>query len=787
MKLCIAEKRDVAKKLAKYIGATQDNKDWFEGSGYCVTWCKGHLLELYVPESEGRWTLSNLPILPRQFELAPISIGKDKEGKRIEDPDSKHRLYIIRQLIGRCDELINCCDAAREGQLIFENVYRYTGIRRPCKRLWISSLVKKDILDGFRDLHDNDEFKYLGIAARVRSEGDWLVGINATRAFTLTANSPKVLSLGRVQTPTLCMICSRYLENKNFKSEPFWYIAGEAIKDAIPFKYRCDERYYDEARAKEKYEAVLAEGQLTVDSVITERKNEDAPLLHDLASLQKLANSKYGMTAKQTLDAAQALYEKQLISYPRTSSRYISENIFKEVPDILRALSDHPTYGEFMTRLVGGPLNRRSVEETKITDHHGLIVTGIKPEGLSVSEAQIYELVLIRFVEAFSPVCVVDLTTVELTAAEVTFIVKGRRELYLGWRAISRGENFEDVEPEEIDQEEMNTNPLPPMAEGETIPLGRFEIVRDATKPKPLLTEATLLTQMENAGKKLEDKKMAKALKGVGIGTPATRDSVIEELVHRTYIYREKKKLVPTELGLNVYDKIKDKEIADVQMTAKWESSLNEIAEGNEDILAEFETGIRDYTMEITDNIRLADDIRSLAASVQMQMLRCPKCGKKFPLGENGGRCECGFAAWRKISGKRLSDTQMKQLYEEGRTETLSGFKSKDGKSFSAALYLERDKLSFRFPDKAEEEGLTCPKCGAKMRFSKKSCWCGECNFIIWREKSGKVLTDAQITSLLKTGKTSKLSGFVSKAGKPFEAALILDGDGKVQFDFPKK
>lgn len=783
MTLCIAEKRDVAKKMAKVIGATTDSKDWFEGNGYCVTWCQGHLLEQRVPESEGRWSLSNLPIIPARFELAPISKGKDKEGDYIEDSSVKHRLYVIRTLMQKCDTVVCATDAGREGQLIFENVYRYIGLRKQCKRLWISSLTEKAFKEGFRNLMNNDDFQDLGDAARMRAEADWMIGINATRAFTLTANSSKPLSLGRVQTPTLCMVCQRYLENKNFKSEPFWFLDGESSKNGIPFKYRGDDRYDNESSGVIAQEKANKEGYLTVDSITTERKNDEAPLLHDLASLQKIANAKYGLTAKQTLDAAQALYEKQLLSYPRTGSRYISEDVFQEIPGLLALLTDHPVYGEAVRKILPGPLNRRSVNETKITDHHGLIITGNRPTELDITQSQVYDLVLLRFIEAFSPVCVADVTTVEFSVADVTFTSKGRREISLGWRGVGGDGKGDDVSLDEVDEVEITMTPLPRMEEGERIPIGRLELIRDVTKPKPLLTEATLLTSMQNAGRQVENKSLAKAIKGIGIGTAATRQDVIEEIVHRGYIYREKKKLIPTELGLSIYDAIKDREIANVEMSAKWESALSDIADGDRDAKLTFLSGIKEYTIEITDDIRTDGRIKAIGGQVKDFIIKCPSCGHGIRIGEKGGRCECGFGAWRTISSKSLTDEQMKQLYEKGRTGTIQGFKAKNGSSFSAALALSEGKLSFIFPENVSENAIKCPKCGSAMRFSEKSLWCPSCRFAVWREVSHKKLSDKQLEALVIKGRTGKISGFVSKAGRPFEAVLVLQDDGKVKFE----
>ena len=789
MILCITEKRDVAEKIARYIGANNDRRDYFEGNGYCLTWCKGHLLEYRVSEAEGRWTLSNLPILPAKFELGPISSGRNKNGEPIEDINIQHRLSVIRQLMSECEEVINCADAAREGQLIFENVYNYIGINKPCKRLWISSLMKKDILEGFKNLKDNRYFNALGVAARLRSEGDWLIGINATRAFTLTANADNPLSLGRVQTPTLCMICERYLENKNFQSTPFWYIAGETSVNGVKLKYRSDNVWLSEQECDEAYNTIEKAGELKIDRVKTERKNEEPPLLHDLASLQKIANTKYGLTAKQVSDAAQSLYEKQYTSYPRTNSRYISESIFLEIKNILQNLSDYQTFGTSIQRLMSGTLSRRSVNETRLTDHHGLIVTGKKPEALSATEEQVYELILGRCVEAFCSACIVDVTVVELSAGEVTFTVRGRREIDKGWRSVFSDSDFSEDEHEDVDEVEMTMEPLPRMSEGDCLSLGECNVKKDMTKPKPLLTDSTLLTKMENAGKRITDKKIAKSLKGIGIGTSATRQDVIEEIIKRKYVSRDGRKLLPTQLGLSVYGAIKDKDIANVDMTAKWESVLNDIAEGNVDLVEGFGKEIRDYTVEITDDIRTDEKIKDIGKLAGSLTIKCPKCGKPIRIGEKGGRCECNFIAWRIISGKSLTDEQLKKLYEEGKTDLIKGFKSKkSGETFNAFLLYRNDELTFSFPETEPDVIPTCPKCNSQMRFSQKSCWCPECKYTVWRNICGKELTDLQLSTLIKKGRLGYISGFVSKKGNTFEAMLILGPeDGKVTFEFKKR
>ena len=787
MKVAITEKKDVARHIAKALGVNGDKGDWYEGNGWYITWCRGHLLELRVPEADGRWSLEKLPILPERFHLGPISKGKDKEGHVIDDPGIKHRLRVIKDLIEKSDGIVCCTDAAREGQLIFDNVYKYTGIRKPTERLWISDLTEKAIRKGFASLKPNSEYDNLAKAARARSEADWIVGINATRAFTLSTGAQTVLSLGRVQTPTLCMICQRYLENKNFKSEPYWILCGTSTKDGVTFKWRGEEKYGDRAKCEDDMRRVLANGFLEVVNVDVKRKNEDPPLLHDIASLQKAANSKYGMTAKQTLDATQSLYDNKYVSYPRTNSRYISDDVFAEVPSLLSSLSWHPKYGPHAAAIANGPLSRHSVDASKVTDHHGLIITGIRPENLNPMEDQVYELIMSRFIEAFGAVCVADVASVDLDGDGVRFTAKGRKVLSQGWRAVCNETPAEDVALNEVDDMEMTMCPLPQMTEGEKIIIGELDVVDMMTKPKPLLTDATLLSMMENAGRRCSDKAGANALKGIGIGTAATRDSVIEEIIKRGYVSREKKKLVPTSLGLSVYGKVKDKEIANVDMTAEWEMALEEIAEGTNDG-GGFNVNIRKYAAQITEELRNMESAAEIGMQTEAPTIVCPKCHQTVKMGPSGARCQCGFSVWRVVAGKRLTDEQLQQLAEKGRTGQISGFKNKEGKQFSAALIINEEwKTVFLFPENDPEAAVKCPRCGNMVSFNSKGAWCRSCGLSVWNTVAGKRLTDAQVKTILQKGRSGLITGFKSKAGNSFDAFLVLGEDGKVTFEFQNK
>ena len=703
MKVIIAEKPSVAREIARVVGADFPGMDYYSGGGYCVTWCYGHLLEIHAKEEAGGWSVDSLPLIPRGFFLSPVQ-ERGADGKMHEGRGIKERLDVIKGLFDRCDGIVVATDAGREGELIFRRVYNYLGCRKPFERLWISSLTEQPIAEGMAHLLPGSSKDNLAAAAEQRSQADWIVGINATRAFTLASGYRQVLSLGRVQTPTLCMVCRRYVENRDFKSEPFWFIEGESQKDGVAFKWRGKDRYDNKDNAIMAYGPVKGSGLLKVQSVTTERKNEAPPLLHDIASLQKAANGRYGYTADETLKAAQSLYEKKLITYPRTGSRYIPEDVFSTIPKLLRSLSWSRDYAEMASTIAaGGHLNRRSVNDAKITDHHALLVTGNEPKGLSDRESAVFDLVLTRVLEAFSPVSVADVTAVELLSAGVLFETKGRKDVALGWRAVCKTGDYEDVELKDVDEVEMSMRPLPEMKEGDIIAIGKIELIEDKTKPKPLLTDATLLSAMEAAGRKSDDKEVVAALREIGIGTPATRAEIIETLVRRGYVNREKKKLVPTPLGLEVYGAVRDKDVANVELTARWEIALDDIAEGKSAPI-EFARGIRDFTRRITKELLEADDVKALSAKMDAYSIKCPKCGSTIRLGEKTAWCKsCNLTVYRNVAGKKLSDSAMTDLLTKGKTRMLSGFKSKSGKEFSAAVELMEDgKTRLEFPKRKE-------------------------------------------------------------------------------------
>ena len=697
MRTILTEKKSVAQEIASVVGAGHNAGEWLEGNGYRVTWCLGHLLELDVPPDYDKWDIKKLPIIPPSFGLHPLMAGnnRDKDGKPVPDYSVARRINAIRECFKASDEIICATDAGREGQLIFDNVYRYLGIRKPVKRLWISSLTEQAIREGMSRLEDNASPKYVNLATagRLRNEADWIIGINATRAVTLASGfKNKALSVGRVQTPTLAMICRRYIEHQVFKPEPFWFLEGESTVDGVTFKWRSTGRYSSAADGTADRNAVLNENALLVKDVATDRVLDQPPLLHDITSLQQICNARYGMTPDEVLDAAQSLYEKKYLSYPRTGSRYIPHDVFDTIPDLLTKLAKHPTYGDFAYKLIGEKLNARSVDDNKITDHHALLVTGILPgDKLDDSEKKVYEIVLTRVIESFSPVSVSDVTVVTLESADVEFSTRGRRMISQGWKAVNAGASEEDIELQDIDEIELSMRPLPAMKAGDRLPLDTIELIEDKTKPKPLLTDATLLSSMKNAGRGNDDKQVVEALRDIGIGTPATRADIIKSLVLRGYVSRIKKKLIPTDLGLNIYRALRGMDVSNVEMTAEWEMALSDIADGKADESV-FSEKIRNYASELTSQIISEQGIQRIKDKIGELVPKCPKCGEPIRIGEKSAWCEpCGFTLWRNIAGKQLSEEQVRQLLKNRKTGVLKGFTSKKGNTFDAALELKDD------------------------------------------------------------------------------------------------
>ena len=651
MQVIIAEKPSVAREIAAIVGAKNRREGYIEGNGYVVTWAFGHLIQLAMPQQYGieGFKAENLPILPPKFILLPRQIREGKEYK--SDPGVLKQLSVIKELFNMADRIVVATDAGREGELIFRYIYSFLECRKPFVRLWISSLTDKAIREGLQNLRPGEEYDNLYLSAKARSEADWVVGINASQALSIAAGRG-VWSLGRVQTPTLAIICSRYLENKAFKPATYYQLKLSTAKDATLFAALSAQRFDDEHAAQTAYAAVIDAEQIRV--VRVERK--------------------------EVKEQPQTLYEKKHITYPRTGSRYIPEDVAAEIRPLLATLREHPLFGREAAAVAGSEINRRSVDNDKVTDHHALLITEVTPKGLPAEEQTIYDLIAGRMVEAFGGVCVKDISTARLECGGMEFVAKGTVVREDGWRKVWR-------EPEE--QADDTTAALPALQEGDELPVKGCDVERRQTKPHPIHTESSLLAAMETAGRSLTDEAEREAMKDSGIGTPATRAAIIETLVARDYIRREKKSLVPTDKGLAVYGIVKDKKIADVAMTGGWELALAKIATAEMDAFT-FHRGIEVYAAQIAKEL--------LAVKIENTPERggavCPRCGKQVVFYPKVAKCQnadCGLTVWRTVARKELTDAQLADLVTNGKTSVIKGFTKSNGETFEAALTLDKE------------------------------------------------------------------------------------------------
>ena len=678
----IAEKPSVARDIARIVGANTRQDGYLEGNGYMVTWAMGHLIALAMPEAYGfsAYKAEDLPIRPNPFQLVVRQVRKDKE--YVSDPAALKQLKVIRSSFDKADRIIVATDAGREGELIFRYIYSYLNCHKPFDRLWISSLTDKAIREGLSNLKPGSSYDNLYYSAKARSEADWLVGINASRALSIVRKGG--YSLGRVQTPALAMVCRRYIENRDFSSVPYWKLSAATEKEGISLKAVSSSAFENEADAQSALAMLREQSRLTVTSVAKKVGHTSPPLLYDLTALQKDANKRHGFSADKTLSIAQSLYEKKITTYPRTGSRYISEDVFEEVPALLHKIGIS----------LSNPLNRHSVDNAKITDHHAIIPTGETPSGMSADETTIYQMVVNRFIEAFSPDSEEERMLVRFTDGNSTFAWKACRQISLGWKAVQKGKEAE-AEKKEGGEEQVLSS-LPNLIEGENLPVLDAEITEDKTKPKPLYTEATLLSAMENAGKEVEDAESKKAMAECGIGTPATRANIIETLILRDYIRRDKKAIIPTEKGLAVYEIVKDKRIANAEMTGSWELTLAAIEAGQMPP-EKFKQGINSYVSTI------CEELLSLAPKQKSYpTYRCPKCGtESVGIYAKVAKCRhegCDFHIFREVCGTLLTEDYIRDLLTTGRTPILKGLTSKAGKKFNARLVLNEDyTTSFEF------------------------------------------------------------------------------------------
>jgi len=686
MNICIiAEKPSVARDIARIVEANNRQDGFLEGNGYVVTWAMGHLITLAMPEAYGfaAYKAEDLPIRPNPFQLIVRQVRRDKEF--VSDPAALKQLKVIRSCFDKADRIIVATDAGREGELIFRYIYQHLGCRKPFDRLWISSLTDKAIREGLSNLKPGSHYDNLYYSAKARSEADWLMGINASRALSIARKGG--YSLGRVQTPTLAMVCRRYIENRDFSSVPYWKLSVHTEKEGVSLKAVGYIDYENEALAQTALATLRSQSQLTVESVARKVTHTAPPLLYDLTALQKDANRRHGFSADKTLSIVQSLYEKKITTYPRTGSRYISEDVFEEVPALLHKI------GMSLSNL----LNRHSVNNAKITDHHAIIPTGETPSGMSADETTIYQMVVSRFIEAFSPDSEEERMQVRFTDGTNSFAWKACRQISLGWKTVQKGNEAEAEKKEDGDEQVLSS--LPNLIEGENLPVLDAEITEDKTKPKPLYTESTLLSAMENAGKDVEESDKRRAMAECGIGTPATRANIIETLILRDYIRRDKKAIIPTEKGLAVYEIVKDKRIANAEMTGSWELTLAAIEAGQMPP-EKFAQGINSYVGTI------CEELLSLAPKQKSYpTYRCPKCGSEsVGIYTKVAKCRhegCDFRVFREVCGTLLTEDYIRDLLTTGRTPILKGLTSKAGKKFNARLVLNEDyTTSFEFENR---------------------------------------------------------------------------------------
>src|SRR6059036_3333266 len=697
---------------------------FLESDDYVITWAVGHLVQLAEPEEYDekwkKWKMADLPIVPPNgFKLVP------------RDAKSKKQLKLIETLLKRedIDKIINACDAGREGELIFAYVYESvfgesaTSAKppKPVERLWISSMTKQAIREGFERLRPGSQMNSLELAARSRSEADWLVGMNATRAATIRGRAwvGGVVSLGRVQTPTLGMIVKREREIQAFVPEPYRLIHATFQPPYQGLWFEGDEtRIFGELERADQIVAKVSGQDGTIEKVERKEQSERAPLLYDLTSLQRDANRRFGFSAHRTLQAAQSLYEgKKAITYPRTSSRFLSGDLVPQLKPTAETLLPIPDYADGARYVLGLdqlPLGR-VVNDAKVDDHHAIIPTDIEHDTSSFTpdEQRIFDLVARRFLAVFHPPARYARTTVITLVEEERFRTRGKITLEAGWRSVY---GLEPDHERQSEDGETEGGEIPALQQGQTVRCIAAEIEDKMTKPPPRYTEATLLSAMETAGKLIDDEELREAMKDSGLGTPATRAETIEVLIRREYIERVGKDLQATPKGIQVITMLEENKLTSPELTGDWEHKLSEIEDGRGDRKA-FMKGIAEFTKETVEQIAALDKEKLRPERVELGL--CPRCGavtgeiirensKAYGCTSWKSREEvgCGFVIWKRVASRTLTPEIARQLIEERRTrEVLSGFRSRNGKPFRARLVLnDEDKIEFEFPVRAQSK-----------------------------------------------------------------------------------
>jgi len=822
--LIIAEKPSVANDIAKTLGGFTKHDEYFESDEYVLSSAVGHLLEIAVPEEydvkRGKWSFAHLPMIPPYFALNPIA-------------KTESRLKVLNKLIKRKDvsALINACDAGREGELIFRLIAQNAKAKQPVKRLWLQSMTPGAIRDGFTQLRSDEEMMPLADAARCRSEADWLIGINGTRAMT-AFNSKEggfyLTTVGRVQTPTLSIVVEREEKIKKFVPRDYWEVRAEFVCAAgvyegrwLDTKFKKDDTD-PEKRAERLWSKAAADSIALAcrgkQGVVTEEAKPTtsmAPALFDLTSLQREANSRFGFSAKNTLGLAQALYEKhKVLTYPRTDSRHLPEDYMDTVKQALETVKENSNYHQFAKQILDKGWvkpNKRIFDNTKISDHFAIIPTTIAPKNLSEPEQKLYDLVTRRFMAVFFPAAEFQVTTRYTEVSGHQFKTEGKVMTNPGWLAVYGKETSDD---EKGDKANGNKN-IVPVAKGEKVLTDKVDANGLVTKPPARYTEATLLSAMEGAGKLVEDDELRDAMAGKGLGTPATRAATIEGLISEKYLLREGRELMPTAKAFQLMTLLRGlgvNELTAPELTGEWEYKLSQMEKGKIS-RDEFMREIAQMTQVIVKRAKEYDN-DTIPGEYATLVTPCPNCNSVVKENYRRFACtKCDFSMSKTPGSRQFEIPEVEQLLRDRTIGPLQGFRSKMGRPFAAILRIVRDediknfKLEFDFGQNDDSEdaepvdftGQTalgpCPKCNGGVYEMGLAYVCEQtvakpkgCDFRSGRIILQQEILPEQMAKLLNDGKTDLLPGFVSqRTRRPFKAFLVKGKDGKISFEFEER
>ncbi|MDZ4743803.1 MAG: DNA topoisomerase III [Verrucomicrobiota bacterium] len=824
--LVIAEKPSVAADITKALGGFKKEKDFFESDHMVVTSAIGHLVELCLsPELEkkrGKWSFENLPVIPEAFSLRPIE-------------KTEARFKLLSKLLKRkdIDDVINACDSGREGELIFRYITQLAKSQKPVRRLWLRSMTKNAICDGFEKLRNGEELDHLADAAVCRSESDWLIGINGTRAFTALVSKGggfHLTTVGRVQTPTLAILVDREAKIRRFEAKTYWEVHALFKAEAGTyegrwfdegFKKPAQEEGDDEvnhARAErlwdiKKAEAIRSkcEGKPGITEESKKPASQMPPLLYDLTSLQREANKRFGLSAKRTLQIAQALYERhKVITYPRTDSRALPEDYIEVVNQTMGMLKGTSSFGQYAAEALNKKMihpNKRIFNNAKISDHFAIIPTTTAAVKLEEFEYKVYDMITRRFIAVFFPAAQFEITTRITRVESEPFKTEGKVLVEPGWLAVY-GRTVQNAESPDEDEDEKEKSIIP-VGDGKNVQTQNIDVLEALTKPPARYSEATLLSAMEGAGKFVEDDDLREAMSEKGIGTPATRAAIIDGLIYEQYIRRDGRELIPTTKGITLISLLRGINIPTLcspEMTGGWEHKLKRMEKG-EFTRQEFMREISSLTSEIVEKARNTTSIEDIAGEFVTLKTPCPKCGGTVKENLRTFKClACDFVIWKSISGRTWEPVEVEELIEKKQVGPLSGFKSKMGRPFSALIKLNAEnKSEFVFEggpngesgeqeyDFSSQESLgKCPVCTSNVYETPVSYVCEKavgkdksCTF-----RSGKMILQQpldilQMRKLLSEGKTDFLPKFIStKTKRPFAALLKIGKGGKTEFEF---